>query len=295
MQQKTTKRKVSTEALVNMLLFSETVNDSGRLKLAVEQALRSIFPPEMCQGMLDASAVAIAALPHKATLSRFKLSLDVGFMLFYRLCNMKHQEAGTTQCKYLVWDSSPQFNRDYELALVESVAEDDLRRAWCLISSIYSLSSDRWYELLEDEGLQEEHHAHIQCLKSMMHTHALPCSFIGFGSSSFSHKVAALMHTMRLEHFSHKGLATYCSEILGVLSDDGTESLLHRVRPIDLERVCPYFESTSKLCKVQFAVGMLVTQVQKWTPSTTATQGFSWMHPWLSTTSIRRWRTSLVR
>ena len=49
---------------------------------------------------------------------------------------------------------------------------------------------------------------------------------------------------MRLEHFSHDSMEKWCREFLCVLSDDGTERLLHSVRPCSIQSVCPYFADT---------------------------------------------------
>jgi hypothetical protein len=60
----------------------------------------------------------------------------------------------------------------------------------------------------EEEGLKDHMDA-VAHLGTLIVGHALPCVMIGFGASSFAHKFGALMHCLRLEHFTHASLARY--------------------------------------------------------------------------------------
>ena len=65
-------------------------------------------------------------LPDKSAISRFRLSLDVAFMLWRRAFHYVCQRRGVGRLHFLLWDSSPQYARDYEMVLVESVSWSSL-------------------------------------------------------------------------------------------------------------------------------------------------------------------------
>ena len=238
----TTRLKVPVVALVHLVLYTTLLKDGRHLENGVRGALKIALPEQICNGILEACEDALSSLPHVSKVSRFRLSFDVGYMVMQRLANA-FDDAAAARCRYLMWDSSPQYHRDYELALVDTIDSADLVEASKLAQRIFEAAADA--EILSDEAKQTAHQRDVDALGAMIRRHALPCSLIGFGSCSFAHKVAALLHAMRLELVSHSVLAKYCGEFLTILSDDGTESLLSRVRPLNIELACPHFVDTA--------------------------------------------------
>ena len=66
------------------------------------------------------------------------------------------------------------------------------------------------------------HFGEMETVRAAISRHALPCVLIGFGASSFQHKVAALLHALRLEHFIAGSLQHMISDFVASASDDGT-------------------------------------------------------------------------
>ena len=229
--------------LVRMLMYSDLLKNSDRLKLAIHNACRLLFPKELCEGLLKLCSQH-KIIPSSATLSRFRLCFDVGMMLRERLKNHEAHRTGKAQWLYLVWDSSPQYHRDYELAFLESVAKRDTPKLMRLLEEIaLDAASD---DLLASLELQDKHKRDLEAATALIHRHNLPAVMIGFGNASFAHKFGALCHALRLERFSGEELAEAIQDgLVEVLSDDGTESVLNRVKPVDVAAVCPYFEDTT--------------------------------------------------
>ncbi len=170
-------------------------------------------------------------MPDKGTLSRLRLTVEVASMLHRRVLNFERSHADSRYFRFLTWDSSPQFNRDYQLVLVESVRHDDAAGCLALAFEV-ARQAAAGDTLFKDVGETTKHVGSMAAIRNKLHSHALPCVLIGFGASSCTHRVAALLHAMRLEVSSNEDLAAYCKEFLCLLSDDGTERLLNRVRPL---------------------------------------------------------------
>ena len=94
---------------------------------------------------LEQSCVCRLRLPDKSAMSRFRLSLDVGFMLWRRAFQHSCRQKGQPLVHYLLWDSSPQFDRDYEMVLLESVSRAALGRLRTTVWLTFeTLSLPRW-------------------------------------------------------------------------------------------------------------------------------------------------------
>ena len=152
-----------------------------------------------------------AKVPDKSQISRFRLTMDTAMMLLERRRHWREYKQGEQHVRYLMWDSSPQFGRDYELALVHSLAFCHLAAAWKLACCIQGTADKQTEELLnseeDDSDLLDKHAKDMARLHGMLGVHSLPCVLIGFGASSFAHKFGALLHSMRLEHFDNEPLA----------------------------------------------------------------------------------------
>ena len=74
-------------------------------------------------------------VPTKGALSFARFTLDVAYMLWWRARHAQHMRDGRRFAHYLSWDSSPQYGRDYELCLCQSIEQaviPDLFAAWLL-------------------------------------------------------------------------------------------------------------------------------------------------------------------
>jgi hypothetical protein len=149
--------------------------------------------------------------------------------------------------RYLTWDSSPQYGRDYELALVMSIRRKDLvflLRAVHRLFTIWSASEAPWDDAsILHERIVEERELMNAC-RVKIKRHCLPTTLVGFGRSGFSNRLRTLLHAMRLEHFHYESLVNYVSEIITTTQDYGTEKQISRVKPTQVNRICPHFTDT---------------------------------------------------
>ena len=189
-------------------------------------------------------------VPTKSQLSYLRLYVDVAWMLWKR-CRNASPRCGWS--RYLFWDSSPQFGRDYEMALVRSIKKSHLRR---LLRALHGMKN-MWTPLLERPAdhhyvnhdheimmLKEQERVIMQECRASMEFESLPAVTIGFGCSGFPRKVRALMHAMRLSHFTKSSLIDYIQEICTSTHDYGTEKLISRLKPVRLEAINPHFDDT---------------------------------------------------
>ena len=234
------------KGLIDLMLLSDVLKNSDNLKKAMIKSCEILLPPGVF-AVLE-KFICQAKVPDKSQISRFRLTMDTAMMLLERRRHWREYKQGEQHVRYLMWDSSPQFGRDYELALVHSLAFCHLAAAWKLACCIQGTADKQTEELLnseeDDSDLLDKHAKDMARLHGMLGVHSLPCVLIGFGASSFAHKFGALLHSMRLEHFDNESLAYWVKSLATALSDDGTERLLSKVMPVAARSALPWFEDT---------------------------------------------------
>jgi hypothetical protein len=239
------KKSTTHLQLIEFAMLSEILKNTDHLKQAMVRSMKIALPSEIYEALRE--HVEQIRIPDKSEICRLRLRIDVAYMMLIRVEHWMQTQSGRRHVRFLSWDSSPQFRRDYELVLVESACYDDLsyllQHSW-----LHCIGSAQGFEMLfdeeEEEGLKE-HIDSITHLGTLITRHALPCVMMGFGASSFAHKFRALLHSLRLEHFNNASLARYCKDILAIVSDDGVERLIENVRPMDLQVLCPWFQDTT--------------------------------------------------
>ena len=215
--------------VIEMLLFCDGLKNSDHLKSALAKACKIALPLSVYDAVKD--FCKSARVPDKGTLSRLRLTMEVASMLHRRVLNFERSHADLRYFRFLTWDSTPQFNRDYQLVQVESVRHDDAAGCLALAFEV-ARQADAGDKLFKDVEEITKHVGSMAAIRSRLHSHALPCVLIGFGASSLTHRFATLLHATRLEVFNNEDLAAYCKELLCLLSDAGTERLLSKVRPL---------------------------------------------------------------
>ena len=140
--------------------------------------------------------------------------------------------AGLRFARYLTWDSSPQFKRDYVLAVLRSILRSELPKLFQLMVEMRRLwertaSEPEDFNVFGCRDRRRREREMMATLRAAIVTHALPAVLVGFGASSFAFKFKTLIHALRLEHFSDECLAHLIKEIILVddFSDDRKFSL----------------------------------------------------------------------
>ena len=95
----------------------------------------SIVFPQMPLAEITESVTAAQA-PSKSQVSTARTALDIGLAFYRRACNARDHRTQEKHVRYLTWDSSPQFGRDYEITLVREVKVSALH---CMMDAFYAV------------------------------------------------------------------------------------------------------------------------------------------------------------
>ena len=229
--------------MIDLVMLADKLRDGGELQAVLRKALKVVMGPELED--FGEALLQQTRKMHKSQISRARLTMDVGFMLHKRVLNKQFPE----KVRYLMWDSSPQFGRDYQMGLVQETQPQHLPR---LLKSFLSLAS-AWQANHEgavdwdfnNEELIAQTRANMSDIQQHVSVHALPAVLIGLGAASFQHKLWALLHAARLETFSQAELRDWASSIWTVASDYGVERLLSNLESVLAQDVTTWFEDTS--------------------------------------------------
>ena len=232
--------------VVDMVMLADKLRDAGNLAEVIQRVLRVVFPPDLNE--MVASFTARVKKLHKSQISRAHLTLDVAFMLHKRVENLQCP----SKVRYLMWDSSPQFGRDYQMSLVQEIRKEDLplvlrgfRTLMDAGGAAAGAGALQAAELLENEEAFANMKASMDMLHEKVTVHALPAVLIGFGAASFSHKLWALLHSIRLETFTEREMCDWARSVLTVASDYGVERLLASLASVNAQDVAGWFQDTS--------------------------------------------------
>ena len=191
----TSKHKINWNKMLQFLLLSTKLRDCRDLTKVLMMACQSILPPN-----LFAQAKSIlenkSGVPDGPALSRCRFLVDAGYMVFRR--NMNHRpnsQASERFARYLAWDSSPQFGRDYELALVRSIAEASLHMLLRAVHQMNEMWTNfQWDDEDELAMAKKREQDLMELCSGMIENHAVPAVQIGFGSSGFAMNWASRLY-----------------------------------------------------------------------------------------------------
>ena len=232
--------------IIDLVLLADKLKDGGDLQTVLRKSLKIVLGPDLQD--LGEALLQQTRKMHKSQVSRARLTLDVAFMLHKRVQNKRNGDKA--KVRFLMWDSSPQYGRDYQMGLVQEIQEEDLPT---LLKRFTRVASAPWGPDLDgafdfnNEELISQTQADMCEIRSKVSIHALPAVLIGFGAASFQHKLWALLHAARLETFSQAELCDWASSILTVASDYGVERLLTNLESVFAEDVAGWFEDTSEV------------------------------------------------
>ncbi|CAK9029029.1 Uncharacterized protein (Fragment) [Durusdinium trenchii] len=192
--------------LLQVLLLADCLWNSAKLKAVVSKAIELVVPPLFIKVFREALRDSALLVPHKGTLSRWRLLLDGGFMLWCREKNKAGQ-----YLRWMMTDSSTQHGRSFQLTTMLSLKAASAQRALlCAHEQIYL-----WYLGGTGGTLPQKFHAVLHSL------------FLEAGSSE-------------------SDLARYCSEICSCTTDLGTEFALPFVLPMPVRAVFPWIQGSGQ-------------------------------------------------
>ena len=227
--------------MIELTMLAQQIRNAGNLRDVMMRSLRIALPPDL-QALAEDMMAKVKKM-EKGQLSRAHLTLDVGYMLHERVCNLRSPD----RVRYLLWDSSPQFGRDYQMCLIQSADSCDLPsilQSFRTLCELWQSDEENSVSFDEEDVIQQDAH-HMQIIRTRLHMHALPTVLIGFGVASFQYKLWALLHSARLEVFTDEGLRQWTNSLLSVASDYGVERRLVEVEDVAAADVVGWFEGTS--------------------------------------------------
>ena len=235
--------------LIDFVFFCDLLRDVSVAKEAVHRALKLTLPKSVL-GVAE-THLKQRRLYDKSQVSRFRVVLDVSLMLWLRAFRWNASFVSkTVTSRYMMWDSSPQHSRDYEMIRIVSIPEKDLlpllasakqmSSMWCL----EEMSLNRRLIQNQDAGEHQQEEDMMCFAAEVFSPHICPAVVLGFGATSLAHKFHTLAHAFRLEHFNADSLAGFCKEFVSVTSDFGVEHMLTRVGPVPVSTECQFFEDS---------------------------------------------------
>ncbi|CAE7776421.1 TNN [Symbiodinium sp. CCMP2592] len=236
--------------LIDFILLCDLLKDVGSAKEVINRALELTLP----KSLLEIAKIHLEQQRFfdKGEISRFRIVLDVAFMLLQRVFSWVKFMKGERTSRFLMWDSSPQFSRDYEMIRIVSIPQ---ARLWNVFAAVTRMSS-MWLDTEAgdmamvkldaaktlDEALQAEEAALMRTCEDVLRPHICPAVILGFGATSLSHKFHTLCHALRLEQLTGASLEGCSREFVSVTSDFGVEHMLGRVARVNVSELCPHFE-----------------------------------------------------
>ena len=237
--------------LIDFVFLCDMLRNVQMVKPAILKALELTLPESLLN--VAKQQLAEQRVYDKSQISRFRVVLDCALMLWHRCSSWQHSKqlhASGRKFRYLMWDASPQFAREYEMIRVVSLPENDgpdlyhryLEMCTLWLNDAGELEFDR----LEDGARLAEEIRFMDKISATLEPHVLPAVLLSQGGTTLAHKLHAMMHAFRLEVFTHEALATYCQEITSVTADFGVEHMLFRVPHVPVASVCEWFSDADE-------------------------------------------------
>ena len=241
--------------IIQLLIITRSLNDAGSLHGLILKVYRFLFPEHLrsivampVQNMLEESSYKRFS---KSQISHFRLSLDVSLMLFMRCRNRDASDRGKTCSRTMTWDSSPQFDRDYEMVLIQEIYHEDLPdvfESFHNIVNMWDFDEDFDAHLWHDPAQMQREADIMDSVHTCILKYVLPTVQIGFGAASFAHKLSALLHCIRLQTFTSKDCAEFSDSFDFIMSDEGTEAQLrYMLHGQNLKPFIPFFTDTDEV------------------------------------------------
>ena len=239
------------EELLNVVLLADLLRNANDLRDCMESSARLLLPvaqlPEVLERLNQSQHLGKGVKCVKSSVSRARLILDVGMMLRQRCLHERARINGVSYIYYIAWDSSPQYNRDYEMVLLTSVNKAELvpmHQAYSRLHKFWGGSLDEVEATIaadqEEEAMREELQLMVG-IRSALREHVLPVVLIGFGNCSFARKVESLVHALRLERWGNADVVDMLRNLVACMQDLGVERGFPRMMPIFIDDLIPWF------------------------------------------------------
>lgn len=179
-------------SLLRCWIMSCVLKQSNQLREALQRAAYLILPAGVAAEFAQTLKSGDHAIPSAPTISRFRLRLDVSFMLHARRLHRASPGGASKHVRYLLADSSPQCH-DWEMVEWSSIAVSVLPKLAAAADDLYLNLCGR---LALDSDARAEHGKFI--MQHIDHHIAVPTA-LGTRRTSLVHKLHALIHAVCME------------------------------------------------------------------------------------------------
>lgn len=129
------------DKLIYQVLLADILRSDAEMTSAMTFAVRILLPPDEAQ-VAEAALRQGPVVLDRGSLSRSRFILDSAWSLFWRDDHARALDKPGGAAWYLMTDSSPQFDRDYQVTLLRRISKDalpDMMHAADVLSSMWSL------------------------------------------------------------------------------------------------------------------------------------------------------------
>lgn len=139
------RRPYQVAFLVKAVTLSSLLRTASSMPEVLQSAAGIMLPEVLQPAFKQMLQTCRSCTPHERTISRRKLLLDGGFMLYQRGINsqvgtVSHSNA--TVVRYLMADAATQHGREFEHIMLASVKSEDVRELFhiaCSLQDVWSL------------------------------------------------------------------------------------------------------------------------------------------------------------
>ena len=224
--------KYDTQTLIKTILLAADLGDDGQLSTVVERAFGLALPDSLANHFIEMITNGAIRFPSSATISKYRLMLDVGYMLFMRALHTSGDWVSVG-----MMDASPFHGRDWLMQHSLSVRRKDLPNVFV---SVTFLTRTRMFDVMQDGDMKAQRLEHSTELMRIMDSHTLPPTALGSGRASVVHKLAASAHSQYLEAGTELALRRNLDAHIALTTDQGTESLVADLPDVDIQKLLPY-------------------------------------------------------
>ena len=234
---KSIQHRFAIDCIVECVVMSAFLRSSRHMRDAIVASCRIVLPAHLADDVVKMVQTKEIRLPSPDKLSRSRVIVDIAFQFFLREKYFASAMLPNLAVSVLI-DSSPQFGRDYELALLTST---DLRQCGRLLE-IMTRSYDRGLlppdlRIIDFAAVEQEQ---IEDMHSMIIVTVLTPTVLGRARCKLSDKLHAFLHAMRLLVPSLQELSVLLCGVVSFCTDLGTEAGIATVPPIPLLRAFPH-------------------------------------------------------
>jgi hypothetical protein len=222
------------QQILHALQAADLLQNRGKLRRTIETCFRLVFEEGTASQLLQALQ-GPGRIPSAATLSRRQLQVHAGWLEYVRQQNSGLLRGGIAWT--LLADSSPQGGREWLNLTGRFMAAGELG-AMLLHAHVVIGCGNEMPELLPAREADEV--ASMSALSAALKTPYLPATTLGSKRASMPHKMAAILHALRLVLPSWDAVCAALTGLVAVTSDLGTERLLVSFPKVPLSAIVPW-------------------------------------------------------